>query len=60
MTKVASEIRRRFDVARGINVLRNDDLSALAIALATGASFIPMDKAVVEQDVHRVMLRPAK
>jgi membrane complex biogenesis BtpA family protein len=40
MSKVACEIRRRFDVPLGINVLRNDGLSALAIAFAVGASFI--------------------
>jgi len=40
MTAVAQAVRTRFDLPLGINVLRNDGLSALAIAVATGAAFI--------------------
>jgi uncharacterized protein len=40
MTHVAGEVRRRFDLPLGINVLRNDGRSALAIAHAVGAEFI--------------------
>jgi uncharacterized protein len=41
MTWLAAEVRRQFPaVPLGINVLRNDGLSALAIAHAVGASFI--------------------
>lgn len=40
MTAVACEIRRRCDLPLGINVLRNDGLSALSVALAAGARFI--------------------
>ncbi|MFN3166863.1 MAG: BtpA/SgcQ family protein [Phycisphaeraceae bacterium] len=41
MTAVASEIRRALPgLPLGINVLRNDGESALAIAMATGASYI--------------------
>ena len=40
MTSLASDLRWRFDVPLGINVLRNDGRSALAIALACGASLI--------------------
>lgn len=40
MTKVAVEVRRKVALPLGINVLRNDGLSALAIALATGSDFI--------------------
>jgi hypothetical protein len=40
MTAIAVEIRRRFDRPLGINVLRNDGHSALAIAHAAGAEFI--------------------
>ena len=40
MTVIAAEVRKRFDVPLGINVLRNDGLSALAIAHAAGANFI--------------------
>jgi membrane complex biogenesis BtpA family protein len=40
MTWLANEIRNRFDRPLGINVLRNDGRSALAIAAAVGARFI--------------------
>lgn len=40
ITALACEVRRRFDVPLGINVLRNDGRSALAVAVASGASFI--------------------
>lgn len=40
MTSLAAEVRRAVDLPLGINVLRNDGLSALAIAHAVGASFI--------------------
>jgi membrane complex biogenesis BtpA family protein len=40
MTALAAEVRRRFDLPLGINVLRNDGLAALAIAHATGARFV--------------------
>jgi membrane complex biogenesis BtpA family protein len=40
MTSLATELRRRFQVPLGINVLRNDGRSAMAVAVACGASFI--------------------
>ena len=40
MTRLAAEVARRFDVPLGINVLRNDGESALAIAATVGAAFI--------------------
>ena len=40
MAAIASEIRQEFSVPLGINVLRNDGQSALAIAQASGAQFI--------------------
>ncbi|MHB1156661.1 MAG: BtpA/SgcQ family protein [Phycisphaerales bacterium] len=40
LTAVACEVRRRFDLPLGINVLRNDGCSALAVAQAVGAGFI--------------------
>ena len=40
MTALACEVRRQFDVPFGINVLRNDGRSALAVAVVSGASFI--------------------
>lgn len=40
MTALACEVRKRFDLPLGINVLRNDGRAALAIAHACGANFI--------------------
>ncbi len=40
MTRIAGQIRDRFDLPLGINVLRNDGRSALAVAAAVGAAFI--------------------
>lgn len=40
MTAIAIELRNRFPVPLGINVLRNDGQSALAVAIASDASFI--------------------
>jgi membrane complex biogenesis BtpA family protein len=40
MTAIAIAVRSRFDVSLGINVLRNDGLTALAVAQASGAGFI--------------------
>jgi membrane complex biogenesis BtpA family protein len=40
LTALASDIKRRHSVPLGINMLRNDGQSALAVAVATGASFI--------------------
>ena len=40
MTALAGELRRRFDLPLGVNVLRNDGLSALAVAHAARADFI--------------------
>lgn len=40
MTTLAVQVRERFAVPLGINVLRNDGRSALAVAFAAGAQFI--------------------
>ena len=40
MTAIAAEVRRAFNLPLGINVLRNDAESALAIAFAAGAQFV--------------------
>ena len=40
MTALAADVRRQTDLPMGINVLRNDGRSALAIAHAIGAQFI--------------------
>jgi membrane complex biogenesis BtpA family protein len=40
MTAIAAEVRARIALPLGINVLRNDGLSAIAVAHACGAEFI--------------------
>lgn len=40
LTALAQDLRRRSSLPLGINVLRNDGRSALAVALAAGAQFI--------------------
>lgn len=40
MTRVVTEVMREVQLPFGVNVLRNDASSALAIAVATGAAFI--------------------
>jgi membrane complex biogenesis BtpA family protein len=40
MTRVAREVRQRFDVPLGVNVLRNDGCAAIAVAHSAGAAFI--------------------
>jgi membrane complex biogenesis BtpA family protein len=40
MTALAVEVRQRFDLPLGVNVLRNDGRAALAVAHAAGAQFI--------------------
>jgi membrane complex biogenesis BtpA family protein len=40
MSALAIAVRERFDLPMGINVLRNDGLSAVAVAQACGAEFI--------------------
>ena len=64
MTHLAGEVCRRFDVPLGINVLRNDGRSALAIALAVGAAFIRVnvlcgarvtDQGVIQGIAHKLL-----
>jgi membrane complex biogenesis BtpA family protein len=40
MTHILTLIRARVDVPLGVNVLRNDGISALAVAAAVGAAFV--------------------
>lgn len=40
ITALATEVRQRFNIPLGINVLRNDGRSAMAVAVACGAAFI--------------------
>ena len=64
MTRVVSEINRVFTKPFGVNVLRNDGHAALAIAAATGASFIRVnvltgamvtDQGVIEADAAQIL-----
>ena len=64
MTWLAGEIRNKFDVPLGINVLRNDGRSALAIAAAVGARFLRVnilsgarvtDQGVIEGIAHDLL-----
>ncbi len=72
MTRVVVEVTREVGLPFGVNVLRNDALSALAIAAATGAAFIRVnvhtgvmatDQGIIEGDAYatlrkRAMLAP--
>lgn len=64
LTAVLSEMADEIDIPYGVNVLRNDALSALGIACATGASFIRVnvhshavitDQGVIEGDAARTL-----
>jgi membrane complex biogenesis BtpA family protein len=64
MTRIACEVRQRFDVPLGVNVLRNDRGSALAIAHAVGAAFVRVnvlcgarvtDQGIVQGIAHELL-----
>jgi len=64
MTAIAAEIRSACDLPLGVNVLRNDGRSALAVALATGAQFIRVnvlcgarltDQGIIEAIAHDLL-----
>ncbi len=65
MSVVAAEVRRAYpDVPLGINVLKNDARSALAVACAVGAAFIRVnvhagavvaDQGIVQTEAHATM-----
>ncbi len=68
LTRVALEVSGRFARPFGINVLRNDGESALAIAAATGASFIRVnvlvgamvtDQGIVQGRAHDLLRQRA-
>ena len=40
LTRIASEVKQRVGLPLGINVLRNDAITALAVAAAAGAEFV--------------------
>ena len=66
MSRVIAEIAREVSIPFGVNALRSDGLAALAIAVATGASFIRInvhtgamltDQGVIEGDAAAVLRR---
>lgn len=68
MTRVITVIRNEVGVPFGVNVLRNDPLSALAIAAATDASFIRVnvhiggmltDQGIIEGDAYATLRKRA-
>jgi uncharacterized protein len=68
MTRVIAELARELRLPFGVNVLRNDALSALAIAAATGASFIRVnvhtgamvtDQGLIEGDAYATLRKRA-
>lgn len=63
LTVLAHEVRRATQLPLGINMLRNDGLSALAVASAVGAAFIRVnvytgarltDQGIVEGEAHLI------
>jgi uncharacterized protein len=64
MTAIGSEIRSRFALPLGINVLRNDGISAIAVAAAVEAVFVRVnvytgarltDQGILEGEAHRLL-----
>ena len=64
MSRVIADLAREISVPFGVNVLRNDGMSGLAIAAATGASFIRInvltgamltDQGVIEGDAATIL-----
>lgn len=69
MAALAQDVRREHDVPLGINVLRNDGISALAVATAVGASFIRVnvltgarvtDQGVIQGIAHELLRERAR
>ena len=68
MTRAVAEIAREIAIPFGVNVLRNDALSALGIAAATGAAFIRVnvhtgaavtDQGIIEGDAYATLRKRA-
>lgn len=64
MAALAADVRRRFDLPLGINILRNDGQSGLAVARAVGANYIRVnvlsgarvtDQGVLEGIAHELL-----
>jgi membrane complex biogenesis BtpA family protein len=69
MTCMAADVARHHDVPLGINVLRNDGVSALGIAAAVGAAFIRVnvltgarvtDQGVIQGIAHELLRERAR
>lgn len=69
LTAVACEVRRRFDLPLGINMLRNDGVGALAVAQACGAKFIRVnvlcgarvtDQGILQGIAHDLLRAPGR
>ncbi len=63
-TRVAMKIKENFDLPLGVNVLRNDSLGALSIALAVGGDFIRVnvlsgvfatDQGIIQGKAHELL-----
>ena len=64
MTRLALEVKRRFNLPLGVNVLRNDGCAALAVAAAVVARFIRVniyagarltDQGVIQGTAHEIL-----
>src|SRR5262249_15289242 len=64
LTAIGYEVKRRFSLALGTNVLRNDAVSAVAVACAVGAEFIRVnihtgarltDQGLIEGRAHETL-----
>lgn len=64
LSVLAHDVKRRFALPLGINVLRNDGRSALAVAAATGAEFIRVnvltgarvaDQGILQGEAHEIL-----
>lgn len=64
MTRVVTELAPRVPRGFGVNVLRNDGVAAIAIAAATGASFVRVnvlsgvriaDQGLIQAEAHEVL-----
>jgi hypothetical protein len=64
MTALGKEVKARFELPLGVNVLRNDAVSALAVAAAIGAEFIRVnvytgarltDQGIIQGEAHEIL-----
>ncbi|MDY6764199.1 MAG: BtpA/SgcQ family protein [Halobacteria archaeon] len=64
MTVLASELKNKYDVPLGVNVLRNDALGAISVATSVGAEFIRVnihtgarvtDQGIIEGRAHETL-----